>query len=135
MSNSTEQSKFYIDIESVEDFEKVTKGSSVCVVDFHASWCGPCKMLAPKLEKTIKEHSILSQMTTSNINDEDLQSKLTFVKIDVDSNEDLAKIFQVSSIPMIVFYNKGKLQTEKVLGADLNGIMKVVNKLALPTEE
>lgn len=118
---------FYIEIDNNETFETVTKNSAVCVVDFYTSWCGPCKALAPKLEKTITDHPMLSTLHTSNLNK--LDQTVTFVKVDVDKHPELAEEFKVSSIPFICFYKNGILCEEKVIGANLDGIMNTVTKL------
>lgn len=76
-----------IHLENNEDFSKLTKTDKI-LVDFFANWCGPCKMLAPVLEKA--------------------ESKLKVVKIDVDEFEDLAREYGVMSIPTLVLLEKGK---------------------------
>jgi len=62
------------------------------VVDFFAEWCGPCKMLSP----------ILDQMQTQ------YEGKITVVKIDIDSNQDLAEELQIMSIPTFMLYRGGQ---------------------------
>lgn len=58
------------------------------LVDFYANWCGPCKMLAPVLEK--------------------ISDDIKVVKINVDSNGDLAREYGVMSIPCLILFEKGK---------------------------
>ena len=62
------------------------------VVDFNATWCGPCKMMAPVLEELSAEYD----------------GKVSFYAIDVDENPDLAGKFSVMSIPNLVFLKKGE---------------------------
>ena len=71
-----------------KDFEQeVLKNSKPVLVDFYADWCGPCKMVAPVLEKIGREHT-----------------NFEIVKVNVDENQDLAMQYGVMSIPtMIVF--------------------------------
>ncbi len=69
----------------------------VVVVDFFATWCGPCKMLAPIIEELKNE-----------------RSEVKFVKIDVDENEDLAKQYGIMSIPSLLLFKDGKLVDKKV---------------------
>ena len=57
------------------------------VVDFYATWCGPCKQLAPRLETLEKRY----------------QGRVTFLRIDVDEQPELAQAFQVESIPMLFY--------------------------------
>ncbi len=61
------------------------------VVDFNATWCGPCKMMAPVLEEISGEY----------------EGKVSFYAVDVDENQDLAQKFAVMSIPNLVFLKKG----------------------------
>jgi len=62
------------------------------VLDFWATWCGPCQMIAPILEK----------LST------DFEDKIKFTKINIEFNENLAKEFKVSGIPCLVVFKDGK---------------------------
>ena len=64
--------------------DEVEKCDKLVVIDLYADWCGPCKMLAPIIEELEKE-----------------MSDVKFAKINVDNEEELARLFNVSSIPMI----------------------------------
>ncbi|MBL7706243.1 MAG: thioredoxin family protein [Taibaiella sp.] len=75
-----------------ESFQKLIKENDVVVVDFKADWCGPCKMLAPKLEKVAAE----------------LGGKVKLQKIDVDESPEVAKSLQIQGIPYVVKYVKGE---------------------------
>ena len=83
-------------IEKENEFEEIIKNEKV-LVDFYATWCGPCQLLSPILEELEKENK-----------------ELTIVKIDVDKNEDLARKHGVMSIPTIEIYNKGNLVNKQV---------------------
>ena len=72
-------------------FEKETK-EGVTLVDFYADWCGPCRMLAPILEKIANK----------------LKGKAHVAKLDVDSSQRTASAFQVTSIPTLVLIQNGK---------------------------
>ena len=76
-----------IHLEKTEDFKGLIKEDKI-LVDFFATWCGPCKMLGPVLEK--------------------VESKLKVVKIDTDEFEDLAREYGVMSIPTLVLLEHGK---------------------------
>ena len=76
--------------------EEIKNG--LCVVDFFATWCGPCKMMAPILEDI----------------DDELKGKAKFFKVDVDDNEALARKFGVMSIPTIIIFENGKEMERKV---------------------
>ena len=79
----------------VWDFEKnpnefVFKGKNAAIIDFYADWCGPCRRVAPIMEKLAKE----------------FDGNLTVYKVNVDEAKDLASAFQVSSIPTVLFIPK-----------------------------
>ena len=78
---------------SASDFEEeVLKEKGVVVVDFWATWCGPCKMIAPIVEELDEE--------MSNVN---------FVKVDVDKNLQIANQYKIVSIPTLKIFKDGKL--------------------------
>lgn len=72
------------------EFDKTQSG--VSVVDFNATWCGPCKMLGPVLEDLSGEY----------------EGKVNFFGVDVDDNQDLAIKYGIQSIPAIVVFKDGK---------------------------
>ena len=73
------------------EFKEVIKEGKV-VVDLFATWCGPCKMLSPILDE------ISEEITTTK-----------FFKIDVDDNEDVAREYNVMSIPTVLVFENGNL--------------------------
>jgi thioredoxin len=82
-------------IDLVMDFEKnpnnwVFKGEKPCVVDFYADWCRPCKMVAPIMEELAKEY----------------EGKINIYKVNVDNEKELAGLFNIQSIPAILFCPK-----------------------------
>ena len=82
------------------EFEaQVEQATSPVVVDFYATWCGPCKVLSPRLEKLAGEFS----------------GKIKFVKVNVDEAQKLAGRFQVSAIPTLIFFKNGKVE-DRVTG-------------------
>jgi thioredoxin 1 len=74
-----------------DEFKEVIKEGKV-VVDLFATWCGPCKMLSPILDE------ISEEITTTK-----------FYKIDVDDNEDVAREYNVMSIPTVLIFENGEL--------------------------
>ena len=82
------------------NFEAEVINSDIPVlVDFWAAWCGPCKSIAPILDQLAEEYS----------------GKVKIAKVNVDSNQSLAKEYQVMSIPNMVFFKGGK-KVDQVIG-------------------
>ena len=72
--------------------------SPVAVVDFNATWCGPCRMLGPVLQEISEE----------------MKGQVDFYGVDVDENEALARQFGVMSVPMVALMKNGVLKDVKV---------------------
>jgi len=70
------------------------------LVDFWATWCGPCKMIAPVVDELAKEYA----------------GKMKIGKVDVDNNSGCASKYGVMSIPTLIFFKKGKI-TDQITGA------------------
>ncbi len=78
------------------------------LVDFYADWCGPCKMLAPELEK--------------------VDSKLSVVKVNVDEFEDIAREYGVMSIPTLILFDNGKPVKQNIGFADKKKIESFIKE-------
>ena len=82
------------EIKNIEQLNSIVEksGKDLIMLDLYADWCQPCKILSPMLEKITAEH----------------MDKVTAYKINVDKNPDLARAFQVSGIPYVVFVKDKK---------------------------
>jgi thioredoxin 2 len=90
-----------IEVGNAADFDSATLTSSVpIVVDFWAAWCGPCRMVAPEIEK-VAEH---------------LAGKALVLKVDTDAVTELSSRFGIRSIPTIAVFHQGK-EVNRAAGA------------------
>lgn len=93
--------------------EEVLKKDGVILVDFFATWCGPCKMLAP----------VLSQIA------EEYKDKIRVGKVNVDENNELAMKYQIASIPTLIFFKNGEIVKTSVGLSTKSELMDIINKL------
>jgi thioredoxin 1 len=80
--------------------DEVEKHQGLAVVDFWATWCGPCRMVAPILDQLSQEY----------------EGKVKITKLDVDANIQTATRFNVRSIPTLLFFKDGKV-VDQIIGA------------------
>ncbi len=80
------------------NFEKEIQ-SGVTLVDFHANWCGPCRMLAPVLEEVAKN----------------IKGKAHIGKVDIDNEQKTAAQFQITSVPTMILFKNGK-EVNRLIG-------------------
>lgn len=78
---------------TTENFEDVTTQDGIVLIDFWASWCGPCRMFAPVVERASQRHP-----------------DIVFGKVDIDEQVALARAFDISSIPTVMVVRDGVLQ-------------------------
>ena len=83
-----------------ENFESLKNGALPLVVDFWATWCGPCRMVAPVIANMAEKYD----------------GKIVVGKCDVEENEDLASEFGIRNIPTILFFKNGDV-VDKMVGA------------------
>ena len=85
---------------TIENFETLKNGQKPLVIDFWATWCGPCRMVAP----------IISEMA------EKYDGRIVVGKCDVEESEDLAAEFGIRNIPTVIFLKDGQV-VDKIVGA------------------
>ena len=97
---------------SQNEFNEVI-ASEVAVIDFSATWCGPCKMMLPIVEEISEEFA----------------GKITVAKVDVDGSPSTAAKFGIRNIPTILFFKDGKVADKQVGAVPKNSLVEKINKL------
>ncbi len=98
-----------IEVTSRNFEEEVMKSEKPVIIDFYATWCGPCKKLFPIVEETAKENE-----------------NVKFVKIDIDNTKDIALEYQVKSIPTLLLIQNGE-EKDRIVGiVDKNQILDFI---------
>ncbi|KAK3854601.1 hypothetical protein Pcinc_038937 [Petrolisthes cinctipes] len=97
---------------SKDDFtaQLTEAGGKLVIVDFYATWCGPCKIIAPKLEAMSK-----------------VKTNVVFLKVDVDENEEVAQEYQITCMPTFLFFKNGK-KVDSFSGASEDKIKEYIEK-------
>ena len=96
----------------MENFNDIIKSGKLTLVDFYATWCGPCKMMHPVLEQ-LKE---------------DLGESIRIIKIDVDKNNGLAMNYRVQSVPTLMLFRKGEMLWRQSGALPLSALKKVIEQ-------
>ncbi|HOT76249.1 MAG TPA: thioredoxin [Candidatus Wallbacteria bacterium] len=92
---------------------EVLKSGVPVVVDFFATWCGPCKMIAPLFEELAKEYD----------------GKAKFVKVDIDESPNLASAYKVRGVPTLMVFKGGEIKSTMVGAQPKAKIAEEVNKV------
>ena len=95
-----------------ENFNSIINGNEPALVDFHATWCGPCHTQAP----------ILKDLAP------DIKGKARIIKIDVDKNQALAQQYQVRSIPTLILFKNGQAVWRHSGVASKQELLDVINE-------
>jgi thioredoxin 1 len=115
-----------IEVTSLEHFKELLneeKTQQYLFVDFYAQWCGPCKRIAPLIEK----HSTI-------------YTNILFLKVDVDQVNELSDIYGIQSLPTFIVLESGKVKPmcSPIIGADpskLENIFKLISGKIIPSDD
>ena len=99
-------------VNDMGSFNEFINGSTPVLVDFYADWCGPCKMMAPIMQQVSR----------------DMAGKVKVIKVDVDKNEDVARKYQIRSIPTMILFKNGKAVWQGVGVMQADQIKAIVEK-------
>ncbi len=94
----------------METFNEIIQGELPVLVDFFATWCGPCKAMTPIVESLGKE----------------LNGKARVIKIDIDKNQAVANQYQIQSVPTFLIFKKGRIVWRQSGGMDKNTLLQHV---------
>ena len=97
----------------MEKFNEMINGEQLTLVDFFATWCGPCKMMHPILEQ-LKEK---------------MGDDIRILKVDVDKNEALSMQYRIQSVPTLMLFNKGEMLWRQSGAMSLNDLMQKISQL------
>ena len=98
----------------MEKFNDIINGEQLTLVDFFATWCGPCKQMHPVLEQLKQQ----------------LGDSIRIVKLDVDKNEALASAYRIQSVPTLMLFRSGQVVWRQSGALRLNDLKSVINQYA-----
>ena len=99
-------------MENKEEFDALLEesGDKLVVIDFHAAWCGPCKLIGPKFVKMAEDYP-----------------DAVFVKVDVDENEETAEACEVEAMPTFQLFRNGE-KIDGMTGSDATKLKELIDK-------
>ena len=93
-------------------FDGLLADEKLVIVDFWATWCGPCRMLSPLLDEV----------------EEEMADKITVVKVNIDDADEIAMRYRIMSIPTLLFFKGGELVDKSVGAMPKNVLVDRINK-------
>lgn len=96
----------------MESFNEIIGSHQLTLVDFFATWCGPCKMMHPVLEQLKQE----------------MPNDLRIIKIDVDNNESLARVYAIQAVPTLMLFRDGKILWKQSGAMPLEALKQIIEQ-------
>lgn len=96
----------------MEKFSEIINSDQLTLVDFFATWCGPCKTMHPVLEQLKK----------------DLGDSIRIIKIDVDKNEQLSMAYRIQAVPTLMLFRKGEVVWRQSGALSLNDLKAIIRQ-------
>ena len=97
----------------MEKLSDIIKSGQLTLVDFFATWCGPCKTMHPVLEQLKKE----------------IGDSIRIVKVDVDKNEAIAMQMRIQSVPTLMVFNGGEMKWRQSGAMSVNELKQVIERV------
>lgn len=97
-------------VNSTKEFDDLLAKEKYVLVDFWATWCAPCRMIAPVIEKLADQYA----------------GKVTVAKVDVDQQQELSIRYGISSIPTVIFFKEGKIASKEIGVKPLNSFTNMI---------
>lgn len=95
----------------MESFYEIINGDTLVLVDFFATWCGPCKAMTPVLESLAG----------------DLKGKVRILKVDIDRNQNIAIRYNIQAVPTLILFKKGEIMWRQSGGMDKSTLLGKLN--------
>ena len=93
------------------NFSELLQDGKLVIVDFWATWCGPCRMLSPLLDEV----------------EEEMGDKVTVVKVNVDDADEVAMQYRIMNIPTLLFFKNGQIVDKTVGAMPKNALVERIN--------
>jgi thioredoxin 1 len=94
----------------METFDEIITGDKPVLVDFYATWCGPCRTMSPIIDEVGKE----------------MQGEVRVIKIDIDRNRSVADRYQIQAVPTLVIFRNGRIVWRNAGAVDKMSLLKQI---------
>lgn len=98
-------------VENTKELDDLLAKEKFVLVDFWATWCAPCKMIAPVIENLANQY----------------EGKIAVAKVDVDANQELSIRYGIQSIPTVILFKDGKVESKEIGVKPLNTFTKIID--------